>query len=64
MKAEEEQRRQQKERVELEKLRQAEEKKRFVFTLHEHLKNFRNVGCLLASHNKVQDMRAKLKTTN
>ena len=35
MKAEEEQRRQQKERMELEKLRQAEERKRFVFTLRE-----------------------------
>ena len=30
----------------------------------EHLKNFRNVDCVLANHNKVQDMQANLKTTN
>ena len=30
----------------------------------EHLKIFRNVDCVLANHNKVQDMRANLKTTN
>ena len=30
----------------------------------EHLKNFMNVDCVLASHNKVQDTQAKLKTTN
>ena len=30
----------------------------------EHLKNFRNVDCVLANHNKVQDKRANLKTTN
>ena len=29
-----------------------------------HLKNFRNVDCVLANHNKVQDMQANLKTTN
>ena len=28
---------------------------------HEHLKNFRNVDCVLANHNKVQDTRANLK---
>ena len=27
----------------------------------EHLKNFRNVDCVLANHNKVQDMQANLK---
>ena len=27
----------------------------------EHLKNFRNVDCVLASHNKVQDTQANLK---
>ena len=30
----------------------------------EHLKNFRNVDCVLANHNKVQDTQANLKTTN
>ena len=30
----------------------------------EHLKNFRNVDCLLANHNEVQDTQANLKTTN
>ena len=30
----------------------------------EHLKIFRNVDCVLANHNKVQDMQANLKTTN
>ena len=30
----------------------------------EHLKNFRNVYCVLANHNNVQDKRANLKTTN
>ena len=30
----------------------------------EHLKNFRNVDCVLANHNKVQDMWANLETTN
>ena len=30
----------------------------------EHLKSFRNVDCVLASHNKVQDAQANLKTTN
>ena len=29
----------------------------------EHLKNFKNVDCVLANHNKVQDMQANLKTT-
>ena len=29
----------------------------------EHLKNFRNVDCVLASHNKVQDTLANLKST-
>ena len=29
-----------------------------------HLKNFRNVDCVLANHNKVQDTQAILKTTN
>ena len=31
---------------------------------HEHLKIFRNVDCVLTNHNKVQDTRANLKTTN
>ena len=31
---------------------------------HEHLKNFRNVDCVLANHNKVQDTQVNLKTTN
>ena len=30
----------------------------------EHLKNFRNVDCVLANHNKVQDTQANLKTAN
>ena len=30
----------------------------------EHLKNLGNVDCVLANHNKVQDMQANLKTTN
>ena len=30
----------------------------------EHPKNFRNVDCVLANFNKVQDMQANLKTTN
>ena len=30
----------------------------------EHLKNFRNVDCVLAKHKKVQDAQANLKTTN
>ena len=30
----------------------------------EHLKNFRNVDCVVANHTKVQDMQANLKTTN
>ena len=30
----------------------------------EHLKNFRNVDCVLANHKKVQDTQANLKTTN
>ena len=30
----------------------------------DHLKNFRNVDCVLANHNKVQDTQANLKTTN
>ena len=30
----------------------------------EHLKIFRNVDCVLANHNKVQDRQANLKTTN
>ena len=30
----------------------------------EHLKNFRNVDCVLANHNKVQDTQVNLKTTN
>ena len=30
----------------------------------EHLKNFRNVDCVLANHNKVQDTQANLRTTN
>ena len=30
----------------------------------EHLKNFRNVDCVMANHNKVQDKQANLKTTN
>ena len=30
----------------------------------EHLKNFRNVDCVLTNHNKVQDMQANLKITN
>ena len=29
-----------------------------------HLKNFRNVDCVLVNHNKVQDIQANLKTTN
>ena len=29
-----------------------------------HLKKFRKVDCVLANHNKVQDTRANLKTTN
>ena len=29
-----------------------------------HLKNCRNADCVLANHNKVQDKRANLKTTN
>ena len=29
-----------------------------------HLKNFRNVDCVLANHNKVLDTQANLKTTN
>ena len=43
----------------------------FFFTLllsnsenREHLKNFRNVDCVLANFNKVQDTQANLKTTN
>ena len=31
---------------------------------HEHLENFRNVDCVLANYNKVQDTQANLKTTN
>ena len=31
---------------------------------HEHLKNLGNVDCVLTNYNKVQDMQAKLKTTN
>ena len=30
----------------------------------EHLKNFRNVDCVLAYYNKVQDTQANFKTTN
>ena len=30
----------------------------------ERLKNFRNVDCVMANHNKVQDKQANLKTTN
>ena len=30
----------------------------------EHLKNFRNIDCVLANHNKGQDRQANLKTTN
>ena len=30
----------------------------------EHLKNFRNVDCVLANHSKVQHRQANLKTTN
>ena len=30
----------------------------------EHMKNFRNVDCVVTNHNNVQDMRANLKTTN
>ena len=30
----------------------------------EQLKNFRNVDCVLANYNKVQDTQANLKTTN
>ena len=30
----------------------------------EHLKIFRNVDCVLANYNKVQDTKANLKTTN
>ena len=30
----------------------------------EHLKNFRNVDCVLANHHKVQHTRTNLKTTN
>ena len=30
----------------------------------EHLKNFRNVDCVLANHNKAQDTQANLTTTN
>ena len=30
----------------------------------EHLKNFRNVDCVLANQNKVQDTQANLKITN
>ena len=30
----------------------------------EHLKNFRNVDCVLANYNKVQDMQSNYKTTN
>ena len=30
----------------------------------EHLKDFRNVDCVLVSHIKVQDTQANLKTTN
>ena len=30
----------------------------------EHLKNFRNVDCVMANHSKVHDMQANLKTTN
>ena len=29
-----------------------------------HLKNFRNVDCVLTNHSKVQDNQANLKTTN
>ena len=44
----------------------------FYFFLHllsnsenrEHLKNFRNVDCVLANHNKAQDTQANLTTTN
>ena len=28
---------------------------------HEQLKNFRNIDCALANHNKVQDTQANLK---
>ena len=30
----------------------------------EHLKNFRNVDCVLANQNKVQDTQANLKIRN
>ena len=30
----------------------------------EHLKNFRNVDCVQANHNKVKDTQANLKTPN
>ena len=30
----------------------------------EYLENSRNVDCVLANHNKVQDTQANLKTTN
>ena len=30
----------------------------------EHLKNLRNVDCVLANHNKAQDTQANLTTTN
>ena len=30
----------------------------------EHLKNFRNVDCLLANYSNVQDTQANYKTTN
>lgn len=62
MKAEEEQRRQQKERMELEKLRQAEERKRFVLTLHEpkrastFLSCWLNLSCLVPITEKRKKM--------
>ena len=31
---------------------------------HEHLKYFRNVDCVVTSHNKDKDTRANLKTAN
>ena len=46
------------------------QKQSFVYVLlsnsknREHLKNFRNVDCVMANHNKVQDKQANLKTTN
>ena len=38
--------------------------KRSQWEIFEHMKNFRNVDCVVTNRNNVQDMQGNLKTTN